>query len=692
MAAPLSKDLSPRDISLMLALAENMFSSSVHVRCALRISAHETQSFLDAYCQLSRLVQIVPSLARAGSMGDFSSSNSRSIEEYLDINDEAIACCKCMGNGVLDGLQQLQQQLRGFRTANEKENVEKNSALTVFGEKEFDAAENVLIFCLTSLQEIIESVKPVSTFSSLGYISLLGYSFIGRFRSPILSPQQWNDLASKCLALKSYLASHYDDLVQLLTSSAVGALFSFLDSFYDRVSSLTRELHCSFQSCLLNSRSFSSTSLDSKVVTAATECIESCLLAVQNLQAIAAPREPIPSEEKPETVSQISLKAIINRSFQCFHAIRVKPLTEKIQSLHQLLKKTTSATSFAIVRLVEPYFEQLIKVYTCMTNDLCHAYKCLGKLDYVVLRVFRTLLAKGFCSAESDDNEGDGEGNSSFQDNVEGTGMGEGDGLKDVSDQIQNEDQLIGLKQEEEDQIDDGKGERRKELAEEDKDKGVEMQQEFGGDTFDTPQENDPSPEDDEEEEEDDKEELDRELGDVGLDNIVDEKQWNSEEDKQEGGEEKFEEGNAMEGETIQGESHTKEEEEEGDKEDVGEKEEKKKSAEGGDHQENGKELNEDLEENTIEKPLGVDVRPDDDGGKEEEEKTDGNKDGDNSEDGHHLPDEMVMDDKETNNSEDDMDPDSMDVDKELNEGDQLLVLYTYFIASFVFPSYCYDV
>jgi len=36
--------------------------------------------------------------------------------------------------------------------------------------------------------------------------------------------------------------------------------------------------------------------------------------------------------------------------------------------------------------------------------------------------------------------------NMHFEDDVEGTGMGEGEGKKDVSDQIEDEEQLLGLK------------------------------------------------------------------------------------------------------------------------------------------------------------------------------------------------------------------------------------------------------
>lgn len=38
-----------------------------------------------------------------------------------------------------------------------------------------------------------------------------------------------------------------------------------------------------------------------------------------------------------------------------------------------------------------------------------------------------------------------------FDDDVEGTGMGEGDGKKDVTDQIEDEEQLLGLKGDEPD-------------------------------------------------------------------------------------------------------------------------------------------------------------------------------------------------------------------------------------------------
>ena len=64
----------------------------------------------------------------------------------------------------------------------------------------------------------------------------------------------------------------------------------------------------------------------------------------------------------------------------------------------------------------------------------------------------------------------------------DGTGMGEGAGHKDVSDQIENEEQLLGLKQDEKDEDDldkdqDSKQQQREEkkLGKEEQEQGVEM-------------------------------------------------------------------------------------------------------------------------------------------------------------------------------------------------------------------------
>ena len=51
------------------------------------------------------------------------------------------------------------------------------------------------------------------------------------------------------------------------------------------------------------------------------------------------------------------------------------------------------------------------------------------------------LLCQGFCLPAEYSDEVAGEGAGQFED-IEGGGLGEGEGMKDVSDQIENEDQV----------------------------------------------------------------------------------------------------------------------------------------------------------------------------------------------------------------------------------------------------------
>jgi midasin (ATPase involved in ribosome maturation) len=152
---------------------------------------------------------------------------------------------------------------------------------------------------------------------------------------------------------------------------------------------------------------------------------------------------------------------------------------------------------------------------------------------YILLRVFRNLVAKGFCSDDvSDGGEGGGEGGvgeMKFEDDVEGTGMGEGDGKNDVTDEIENEEQLLGLKGD--DNQEAPSQQERKELKEDEVDTGMEMENDFEGEKYDLPDHPDQKQDDDKED--DKKEELDREMGDGDDPNeqVVDEKMWDNDED-----------------------------------------------------------------------------------------------------------------------------------------------------------------
>jgi MoxR-like ATPase len=176
-----------------------------------------------------------------------------------------------------------------------------------------------------------------------------------------------------------------------------------------------------------------------------------------------------------------------------------------------------------------------------------------AKLHYVLLRIFRTLCAKGYCSDKTKDGEEEGEGEASgmtFEDDKDGTGMGEGEGKRDVTDEIENEEQLLGLKNEAQNEEKNSEEKGSKQLDEEEAEKGMEMEADFNGEMYDMP---DPTPDVRDNDEEDTKEELDREMGEEGGANeeVIDEKMWNdsdNDEDQGDAQDEKLEKDSGVEG------------------------------------------------------------------------------------------------------------------------------------------------
>ena len=85
---------------------------------------------------------------------------------------------------------------------------------------------------------------------------------------------------------------------------------------------------------------------------------------------------------------------------------------------------------------------------------------------------------QGFCPPdELSDEQQDGEGATEFED-IEGGGMGEGEGAKDVSDQIENEDQLDEARKEGEEKEDKDPNE----MPDiENEENGIEMSEDMDG-------------------------------------------------------------------------------------------------------------------------------------------------------------------------------------------------------------------
>ena len=190
-----------------------------------------------------------------------------------------------------------------------------------------------------------------------------------------------------------------------------------------------------------------------------------------------------------------------------------------------------------------------------VAHQLAGFQQSMVALEQLLVRVSRTLVSQGFCRPPEEE-EGEAGEDGEAGEAQSGTGMGEGKGEKDVSKEIEDEEQLLGL--EGEDAMSEKSGE------EQDGDEGVEMSNDFEGETFDLEGEEEESAEENEEE----KEELDREMGELDKEDeeVVDEKLWeegsDDEEDPSHPEEESFEKDSPIRGKQQEEELRGKDDDE----------------------------------------------------------------------------------------------------------------------------------
>ena len=87
-----------------------------------------------------------------------------------------------------------------------------------------------------------------------------------------------------------------------------------------------------------------------------------------------------------------------------------------------------------------PFLHQFLNLSQHLLVNLLASHRATSKLLSVLLSIFTDLASRGFCLPPEIE-EGEGEGPTEFEDIKDG-GLGEGEGIKDVSDQIESEDQV----------------------------------------------------------------------------------------------------------------------------------------------------------------------------------------------------------------------------------------------------------
>ncbi|WOL06186.1 midasin isoform X3 [Canna indica] len=148
-------------------------------------------------------------------------------------------------------------------------------------------------------------------------------------------------------------------------------------------------------------------------------------------------------------------------------------------------------------------------------SEFLDVHAALAEMTNVLAHIFMLVFSKGFGSTQEETESTKCNGS----ENATGTGMGEGEGINDVSDQIEDESQLFGSSEKD---LQDKTENLGNENA-----KGIEMEEDFDAETFSVSEDSDDNDLDDEEDPD-----LDSKMGQTtDGDQVVDEKQWDKDED-----------------------------------------------------------------------------------------------------------------------------------------------------------------
>ncbi|GAA6026009.1 hypothetical protein JCM8202_000005 [Rhodotorula sphaerocarpa] len=221
-----------------------------------------------------------------------------------------------------------------------------------------------------------------------------------------------------------------------------------------------------------------------------------------------------------------------NRHFQStLAALRPAEVLHKISDFSAVVQSALRQASpleevEALVARVQPFLGIYRKVCDVHLSAYLAWHKSLLKLNLVFGSIVKELATEGFCRPAENDGQA-GTDDAPDGKTTEGTGMAEGSGAKNVSDEIEDESQLEGLQNEtpQDKREDDQQGE-------DDDDQAVEMNMDFDGELEDRGDGAQESGDEEESEDEAEQQEPEEQIADVDpLDpSSVDEKMWGDDE------------------------------------------------------------------------------------------------------------------------------------------------------------------
>ncbi|KAI8339482.1 hypothetical protein BC941DRAFT_349381, partial [Chlamydoabsidia padenii] len=254
--------------------------------------------------------------------------------------------------------------------------------------------------------------------------------------------------------------------------------------------------------------------------------VDAILVAVQDLKKAKTPAvDKTDAEGYEDEMADDYIKSTHTQQFTLANALHLEVLTKRCVGLLATAQELSLHNNSDVLRLeiktklqqVYPFLQQYMWLTQHTLGEILVHHKSLVKMTYCLINSFTIIISKGFCMPEgaSDEEEGDADGMTN------GTGMGEGEGNKDVSEQIEDEEQVLGTQNDEQSKDEDNKPETKEEKN------GMDMENDFEGQLEDR----EPNEEEEESDSDSDEEDPDEQIGDVDdMDpDAVDDKMWGDE-------------------------------------------------------------------------------------------------------------------------------------------------------------------
>ncbi|KAI9487690.1 MAG: hypothetical protein EXX96DRAFT_514297 [Benjaminiella poitrasii] len=380
---------------------------------------------------------------------------------------------------------------------------------------------------LKDLQDIFRRIQKMQ--------ETVDYWFVQRY----LYPKQTTGLDFSLLStdVKAQIASHSEELkpVRTVLVNAMQLLPQASHVLFPIVQYIER---ISLSSSILENKE------DDKVEVTMVDLrekiyslIEVALVSVQDLKKANVPTEETKTastkdednSDDHEAMHDDFIRKQNSKQFDFANALHLeaaaKRCVEILTIAHRLMttsRSQDSLTTQEMSRLLQeayPFLQQYMLIVQHTLSKMLIHHKSMAKLTYCMVNSFSIIITKGFCmpAGADDDEEGEADGTMS------GTGIGEGEGTKDVSEQIEDEEQVLGTQNEERSNDD-------KQDTKEEKN-GMDMENDFDGNLEDIEPDENENEEESDSSDDDDEEDPDEQIGDVDdMDpDAVDDKMWGEE-------------------------------------------------------------------------------------------------------------------------------------------------------------------